>query len=161
MGLVTMTALADTNSTNTDTTRVTSTTQGTNTMQQFNGIQMMEQGDQGFGGGHGGSGHGTDSFNGMNGIEISSEYNATVTSILESDTDVANLISEGYNVTSINPVVKTVVEGDGTIATKATTAVVIMTNGTSGIASLKVDLENSKVTYITIVTKTVIDKNSS
>jgi hypothetical protein len=155
-----MTALADTNSTNTDTTTTTTSTLDTKNMQQFGGMQTM---DQGFMGGHIGRGHGMDATgrNGMDGVQISSEYNATINTMLENDTDVANLISEGYNVTSIHPIIKTVVEGDGTVATKAASATVTMTNGTSGYATINIDIENSKVTYITIITKTVIDKTSS
>ena len=124
---------------------------------------MMDQGNQRFMGGHGGRGHGMENtFGGsIANIEISSEYNATVTAILENDADVTNLISEGYTVTSIYPIVKTVVEGDGTVATKATTAIVTMTNGTSGYSTINVDIANSKVTYITTITTTVIDKSSS
>jgi hypothetical protein len=36
-----------------------------------------------------------------------------------------------------------------------------MENGDSGVATVKVDVENSAVTKITIVTTTVIDKSSS
>jgi len=151
-----MNALADTNSTSTDTdtSTVTSTTQDTTTVPE---MQMMDQGSNGFMSGHGGRGHDGS----MSNIEVSEEYNATVTSILENDADVADLISEGYTVTSIHPIIKTVVEGDGTVATTATTAKVTMTNGTSGYATINVDITNSQVTYITIVTKTVIDKTSS
>jgi uncharacterized protein (UPF0297 family) len=97
----------------------------------------------------------------MSNIEVSDEYTANVNAILSNDSDVANLISEGYNVTSINPVVKNIIEGDGTLVTKATTAVVTMQNGETGIATVKVDVENSAVLKITIVTTTVIDKSSS
>ncbi|MCW4030399.1 MAG: hypothetical protein NWE92_12225 [Candidatus Bathyarchaeota archaeon] len=149
--LVTMNALADTNSTSTDTdTSTVTSTQNTD-------MQMMEQGGNGFMGGHGGRGHDGS----MSNVEVSEEYNATVTAILENDADVANLISEGYTVTSIHPIIKTVVEGDGTVATTATTAKVTMTSGTTGYATINVDITNAQVTYITIVTKTVIDKTSS
>lgn len=165
LGVVTMTALADTNSTSTETSAaaVTSTTQDTSALSQFGGMQMMDQGSQGFMGGHSGRGHGMENpmLGGMSNIEISSEYNATINAILTNDTDVTNLISEGYNVTSIHPIIKTVITADGTVATQATTVIVTMTNGTSGYATVNVDIANSKVTYITIVTMTVIDKSSS
>jgi hypothetical protein len=159
-----MTAMADTtsNSTDTSTTTVTSTTQDVPTLPPFVGMQTMDQFGQGFMSGPGGRGHGMQHpMGGMNNIEVSSEYNATVISILEKDSDAANLISEGYSVSSIHPIVKTIVEGDGTVATKASTAIVTMTNGTTGFATINVDIANSKVTYITIVTTTVIDKSSS
>lgn len=162
-GLVTMTAIADTNSTGTDTTTYTSPTLGTTTPQFCSNMQMMDGGQGfGFGCGPGGRGHGPQSVsNGMSNIEVSDEYTANVNAILEADTDVANLISEGYNVTSINPVVKNVIQSDGTLVTKATTAIVTMENGDSGVATVKVDVENSAVLKITIVTTTVIDKTSS
>lgn len=114
---------------------------------------------QGFGGGP--RGHGGGFMGGMANIEVSSEYTANVNAILNDDSDVQNLISQGYNVTSINPIVKNVVEADGTIATKATTAVVFLQNGTSGYATVNVDVANAKVTQIVIITRTVIDKSSS
>ena len=160
LGVVTMTALAETNSISTDTTTATATTTTTDTTTapQDSGMQMM---DQGYMGGHGGRGHGMNMNGGFGGVEISSEYNATVTAIFENDTDVANLLSQGYNVTSIHPNIKTVIGGDGTVTAKATTAVVTLTNGTTGFARVTVDIENSKVTYIETVTRTVIDKSSS
>lgn len=72
-----------------------------------------------------------------------------------------NLISQGYNVTSINPIVKNVIEGNGTLAAKATTAIVMMQNGTSGYATINVDVTNSQVTQIVTITRTVIDKSTT
>jgi hypothetical protein len=153
LGVVTMTALAETNQTSTDSvTATTSTSTDTTTASTGSGMQMMDQGGMG---GHGGKGHQNSN------IEISSEYNATVTAILQNDTDVANLLSQGYNVTSIHPIIKTVVAGDGTVTSKATTATVTLTNGTTGYAKVTVDIANSKVTYIETVTRTVIDKSST
>jgi hypothetical protein len=161
IGVVTMTALAEeTNSTTTDTT--TSTLNQYQNAQQFQG--NMQMGDQGFGMGMQGRGHGNEMgpMGGMNSnIEVSSEYNATVNTILSSDTDVANLISQGYTVRSINPIIKSVIGADGTITTKASTATVIMQNGTVGIAKITIDITNAKVTYIETITRTIIDKTSS
>ena len=72
-----------------------------------------------------------------------------------------NLISQGYNVTSINPIVKNVIEGNGTLAAKATTAIVMMQNGTSGYATINVDVANSQVTQIVTINRTVIDKSTT
>jgi hypothetical protein len=121
---------------------------------QSSGMAEMMMRDQGFGRGHCGSG-------GMGNIEVSSEYTATVNAILDSDTDVQNLIAEGYNVTSIRPVIKNVIEADGTLSTKATTAIVTLQNGTSGYATASVDITAAKVTQIVILTRTVIDKTTS
>lgn len=97
----------------------------------------------------------------MRNIEVSEEYQDSVNSILEADTDVHYLILEGYNVTIIRPVIKSIVEADGTISSKATTAVVMMQNGTSGYAIVDLDLSEAKVTQIVIFTRTVIDKTIS
>jgi hypothetical protein len=166
VGALTMTAFAaaDTNSTTTDTgTAVTAdTSQNTNQM-QFGGNMMMDsQGIGGFGGGPGGhGGRGGGFMDGMANIEVSSEYTANVNTILNNDADVQNLISQGYNVTSITPIVKNVIQADGTIVTQASTATVTLQNGTSGYATANVDVANAKVTQIVIVTRTVIDKTTT
>ena len=160
-GIVTMTAIADTNSTGTDTTDDTSTVLDS-TIQKFADNMQMIDDPKGFGGGPSSRGNGMGSMGcGLSNIEVSDEYKANVNTILSSDDDVANLISEGYAVNSIKPVIKNVIEGDGTFVTKATTAIVIMEKGDSGVATVKVDVENSAVTRITIVATTVIDKSSS
>jgi len=118
------------------------------------GIMM---GEPRFGGGRGfGRGQGS-----MRNIEVSSEYTATVNAILEADADVQKLIAEGYNVTSMRPVIKNVIEADGTLITKATTAIVTLQNGTSGYAVASVDILQAKVTQMVIFTRTVIDKTTS
>ena len=152
----------DTNSTTTSststTTAITSDNNANNPPRW--GMSDMNTDGQGFGGAMGfGRGHGG-FMGGMGNIEVSSEYTANVTAILNNDTDVQNLISQGYNVTSINPIVKNVIEGDGTIVTQATTAMVTLQNGTSGYATAYVDVEQAKVTQIVIITRTVIDKTT-
>lgn len=149
-----------TNSTNTATTTIPiEQIQSPNDM-QFGSSIMMDS--QGFGCGPGRHGGPRGMFMGkMNNIEVSSEYATKVNAILDNDSDVQNLISQGYNVTAINPIIKNVIEGDGTLATKATTAIVLLQNDTSGYATVNVDVTNAKVTQIVIITRTVIDKASS
>jgi len=152
----------DTNSTATDTNT-------TATAYQSSGMAVLQYWyvggnmtrEQGFGGGPRGHEGGGGFMGGLGNIEASSEYTANVNAILVADTDVQNLVSEGYNVTSIHPIVRNIVEADGTIVTKATTATVMLQNGTSGFATVGVDVENAKVTQIVIITRTVIDKTSS
>lgn len=123
------------------------------------GIMM---GDQGFGGGMAGPGGRGNGFGGpMGNIEVSSAYNQTVSNILGNDTDVQKLVSQGYNVTSINPILSSIIGADGTLTTQASTAVVTMQNGTSGFATISVDITNAKVTQIIIITRTVIDKSTT
>jgi hypothetical protein len=157
----------DANSTTTDTTTSTSTTTTTATPSTtdlpFGGFGMIV-GEQGFGrclGGFGGHGRGFGGFGGMGNIEISSAYNQTITNILGNDSDVQNLISQGFNITSIRPIVKSVIGADGSITTAASTAIVTLQNGTSGHATVTVDITNVKVTQIVTLTRTVIDKSTS
>lgn len=158
MGAVAMSsfAAADTNSTTSDPTTVTA--QDSSGNQPMFSANMM--GEQGFGGMQGGRGHGCmNGMGAMGNLEVSSEYNATVNTILSSDTDVQTLLTQGYSVKAIQPIVHNIIEGDGTIATKASTAMVILENGTHGYSIVNVDIANAKVTQIT--TTTVIDKSSS
>jgi hypothetical protein len=91
-------------------------------------------------------------------IEVSDEFKENVINTAKNDTDVQNLLNEGYNITGIRPIIKTVVEGDGTVVTKATSAILILEKDTSGRAYAWVDLEQGKVTQIEILTRTVIEK---
>ena len=131
----------------------------------FPSWDSMIMGDQGFGVGPGrmtGPGGRSDMFGGpMGNIEVSSAYNQTVSNILDNDTDVKNLVSQGYNVTSINPILISTIGADGTLTTKASTAIVTMQNGTFGFATVSVDITNAKVTQIIIITRTVIDKSTT
>jgi hypothetical protein len=81
-----------------------------------------------------------------------------VLNIARNDTDVQALLNEGYNITQVRPIIKTVVEADGTVATKATTAIVMLLKDNTGRAAVTVDLDQAKVTEIVILTKTVIEK---
>lgn len=91
-------------------------------------------------------------------IEVSEEFKENVIKIAEDDSDVQNLLNDGYNITGVKPIIKTVVEGDGTIVTKATTAIVMLEKDTTGRAMVWVDLEQGKVTKIAILTLTIIEK---
>jgi len=103
-------------------------------------------------------------FRGMRGhgfcgpIEVSEEFKENVINIAKKDSDVQSLLNQGYNVTAVKPIIKTVVEGDGTVVTKATSAILILQKNTTGLAIVWVDLEQGKVTRIEILTRTVIEK---
>ncbi len=118
--------------------------------------------DDGFGGmgfgrhGMGGFGHG--GFGVAGGIEVSEDFITNVTNIANSDSDVQNLLNSGYNITAVIPMFKTIVDGNGNVATQATTAVVMLQNGTTGRAIVTVDLTQSKVTQIETITRTIITK---
>jgi len=155
LGVVTMTAIGQESSPTNTTVVNSAATQYTSASQYTANAAIAD--NSGFLGCFGGHG-----IFGRNNIEVSSDYTANVISILNNDSDVMKtLISQGYNVTSIDPTVKTVIEGNGTITTQAATANVILTNGTSGFATVNVDVATAKVTQIIIVTRTVIDKTAS
>ena len=84
-------------------------------------------------------------------IQISSAYTQNVTSILNSSTDVQALFSQGWNVTSIRPIITTTLDGNGNIVTQATSANVIL-QGTNGRALVVVNLTTDKVTKIVTTT---------
>jgi uncharacterized membrane protein YfhO len=123
IGVLTMTALAQDSTTTNAPKAASDTTQSINYNQYTANTVMTDNG--GFA-----DNYGISSGLGVNSIKLSSEYAANVISILNNDSDVLqNLISQGYNVTSINPTVQNVIEGNGTIAKQVTTATVIMQNG--------------------------------
>lgn len=92
------------------------------------------------------------------GFEVSDEFRDNVVNITKNDTDVLNLLNDGYNITGVRPIIKTAVEGDGSVVMKATGAIVMLEKNTTSHAIVKVDVENAKVTEIIILTKTVIEK---
>jgi hypothetical protein len=130
----------------------------TTATQQTNETVLPSWTCQGIGFGGPGMRFGRHGFGGFGQIEVSDEFKQTVTNIAENDTDVQNLITQGYNVTSVTPIIKNVVDANGTVVTKATSAVLILQNGTTGRASVMVNIEEAKVTQIVILTRTVINK---
>ncbi len=92
-------------------------------------------------------------------ITASQEFKDNVINITESDSDVQALIAEGYNVTGVKPLINATVEADGTVAMKATNAIVLLSQNTTGRATVWVDLEQAKVTRIEILSIKVIDKS--
>ena len=115
----------------------------------FGGPRGMGQGFGGFGGPEGSGGFGS--------IQVSSDFTQNVTNIAKNDSDVQNLLNQGYNITSVRPVISTVVDGNGNVVTKASTADVIL-QSTTGRAFVVVDLDQAKVTKIVTLTATEIDK---
>ncbi len=115
------------------------------------GMMMPEAcgGPHGRMGGHGGFGF----------IEVSDEFKENVLSIANADSDVQALLADGYNITQVGPIIKSVVEADGTVVTKATSAIVMLEKDTTSRATALVDIEEAKVTEIVILTRTVIDKS--
>jgi hypothetical protein len=92
------------------------------------------------------------------GIEVSTDYQNNVINIANNDTDVQQLLNDGYNVTRVIPNLQTVIDGTGNVVTQATNATVILTKADTGRAVVSVDLQQSKVTQIVTYTRTVIQK---
>jgi len=88
---------------------------------------------------------------GFGAVQVSSAFTQNVTSILNSSSDVQSLISQGYNVTSIRPIITTSIDGNGNVVTQATNADVVL-QGTSGRALVVVSLTEQKVTKIVTTT---------
>lgn len=94
-------------------------------------------------------------------VEVSEEFENKAITIAESDEDVQGLLADGYNVTGVRPIIKTMVDANGDVTMKATSAIVMLENEDStGHASVWVDMEGETVTRIVILTRTVIDKTS-
>jgi hypothetical protein len=90
-------------------------------------------------------------------VEVSEEFASKVLDILKSDPDASKLLSEGYNVTAVRPIVTLSVAGDGTVTLRATQAVVVLRKDSSW-AVVRVDVAQGKVVSIVTVTRTVIKK---
>ncbi|MEM0376987.1 MAG: hypothetical protein QXI90_04355 [Thermofilum sp.] len=90
-------------------------------------------------------------------VEVSSEYESGVLSILQSDPDASKLLQQGFNVTAIKPLITARVQGTGDITLKAKQAVVVL-KGSSGYATVLVDVEQGKVLKIVTFSKTVVTK---
>jgi hypothetical protein len=120
---------------------------------------FFNNGYMGFGDNRG-MGRGCGGFRGPGGfgsIQVSTEFTQNVTNIAKADTDVQNLLNQGYNITLVRPVISTVVDGNGNVVTKASSADVIL-QSTTGRAFVVVDLDQAKVTKIVTFTVTEIDK---
>jgi hypothetical protein len=108
-------------------------------------------------GGMGGGPGGRCGMGGFGCMQVSQDYVANVTNIAKADSDVQNLLNSGYNITAVRPIVSTSVDGNGNIATKASTAELTLI-GTNGRALVIVDLDQAKVTKIVTTTMTQIQK---
>jgi hypothetical protein len=107
----------------------------------------------------GGHGFGRQGFGWRGGnITVSQEYKNKVINIAQNDSDVQSLLADGYNITDVRPIINTVVEADGTVTMKATTAIVVLEKDTTGRAFATVNVEEGKVTEIVTLTRTVIEK---
>jgi hypothetical protein len=100
-----------------------------------------------FGSGMGPMGHDR-GFGGPGPIQVSDEYVAKATDIAKGNANVTALIDQGYNVTSVHPIITTAVDGNGSVSQQATTAEVML-QGTAGITIVTVDISQGSVTKIT------------
>jgi len=92
-------------------------------------------------------------------IEVSEEFEQNAIAIANEDGDVQGLLEQGYTIVGVRPIIKTIIDGNGDVTTKATDAIVMLTDDdATSRASVWVDLEEGKVTQIVILTRTVIEK---
>ncbi len=120
----------------------------------FRGPIMMGM-DHIFGGGHRAMQRG---FGEFGAIQVSSDFTANVTNIAQSDSDVQTLLTQGYNITLIRPVITTTVDGNGNIVTKASTADMTLLGNNGSRAFVVIDLTQAKVTKIITIAMTEINK---
>ena len=111
-----------------------------------------------FGMGHRGMGRGFGGGFGPGAIEVSPDFTANVTNIAKSDSDVQNLLNQGYNITSIHPVITSTIDGNGNVVTRASTANVLLQGDNGSRSFVVIDLSQAKVTKIVTLTVTEIDK---
>lgn len=97
-------------------------------------------------------------FGGFGAIQLSDEFKQNVTNIANADSDVQNLLNNGYNVTSVTPIIGSTVDANGNVVTKASSAVLTLEKDTTGRATVLVDIDQAKVTKILIETRTLIEK---
>lgn len=119
----------------------------------------------------GGSGHGGGHGCGMDpwtSITVSQGFKDNAINIAKNDTDFRNLLSQGYNITDVRPLINATVEADDTVTLKAASAIITLmqspttaqntTTTTMGRALVWVNIDQAKVTRIVTMTKTVIEK---
>jgi hypothetical protein len=131
-------------------------TQPDNALNDSGGFMGFRGGPGGLEGRFGGPG-GRCGPGGFGAMQVSEDYITNVTNIAKADSDVQNLLNNGYNITMVRPLVSTVVDGNGNVVTKASTAELTLI-GTNGRAMVLVDLDQAKVTKIVTTTVTQIDK---
>lgn len=104
-------------------------------------------------------------FGGFGGsLNVSQVFEDNVINIAKNNTDVQNLITSGYNVTGVRPIITGTVEADGTVTLEATSAIITLAQNTTsqnttstGRALVWVNVEQAKVTKIVTTNRTVIE----
>jgi len=147
--------------TDSETTPLSSVNVTDNVPNSFNGFgngPMAMGMEPRFGMGHRGMGRGFGGGFGPGAIQVSSDFTANVTNIAKSDSDVQNLLNQGFNITSIRPVITTSIDGNGNLSTKVSTANVFLQGNNGSRSFVVVDLTQAKVTKIVTMTVTEIDK---
>jgi hypothetical protein len=95
----------------------------------------------------------------MGNLTVSQTFINNAVNIAKSNSSVQTLLSEGYNITNVRPIISTSVGANGTVTMQATTAVITLTQSsetTTGRALVWVNMQQDKVTKIVIMTRTVI-----
>lgn len=80
-------------------------------------------------------------------IEVSSEYNSTVMSVLESNSETSQLLSQGFSLKVVNPLIRAYVDANGEVILRATQSIAVLTNGTA-VYTYLVDISGNTVKLI-------------
>ena len=69
-------------------------------------------------------------------VDVSEEFKMKVINIAENDTDVQRLFANSYDVTAVRSIIKSIVDANGDVTTKATVAIVMLEKDTTYHASV-------------------------
>ncbi|MEM3480029.1 MAG: hypothetical protein QW702_05445 [Candidatus Bathyarchaeia archaeon] len=95
-------------------------------------------------------------------LELSEEFKERVLDIASKDEDVQSLLNEGYNISCIRPVhMKSIVQENGQVTIEVDEVLLVLTKDKYSRAFIEVDLKAEKVTRITMINVTVIEKSTA
>lgn len=93
-------------------------------------------------------------------VEVSEEFKAKAIAIANNDVDVKGLLNNGYSIIGVRPIIKSIVDANGDVTSKAPHAIVMLKNeGAKSFATVWVDMNARSVLKIVTLTRTVIDKS--
>jgi len=81
-------------------------------------------------------------------VQVSKEFQDHVIAIASNNNSVQTLLTDGYNVTGVSPVISYTVNANGDVTMKANNAIVLLRKGTTGSALVYVNVEGEKVTRV-------------
>ena len=92
-------------------------------------------------------------------VDISDEFKSKVIEIVDNDPDGAALLAEGYTFKEVRPNIQVTVGAEGELTAKVVEAILVLERDeTKSHAAVWVNIEEERVTRITTLTRTVIEK---